>query len=251
MSKRFFIVTGASRGLGESICKQLSELRHTVLAVARNESRLKELWEKNERVEWMTADLADPSAPEQIVARARELSPEIHGLVNNAGVIEPIAPLKECDAARWANVIQVNLTAPSVLMLKLLPHLPPQGGRIVNISSGAAVKVMEGWSAYCTSKAGFLHLTKIAAAENPSVAFFSLRPGVIDTRMQSEIRDTEGMREEDQAKFLQLKAEGNLEPPEVPARAAVWLLLHGPLDRSGEFIQYTDAQVAEGVEDLF
>jgi NAD(P)-dependent dehydrogenase (short-subunit alcohol dehydrogenase family) len=250
MSK-VFIVTGASRGLGEAITSQLASLGCRVLACARSKDRLAELWDQVEEVEWTVCDLSDTGEAKRLVDLAIEKFGQLDGLINNAGTIDPIATLEDSRPESWAQAITVNLTAPALLMNAALPHLKETKGRIVNISSGAAIKVMHGWSAYCTSKAGLLHLTKIAAAECPEVAFFSLRPGVIDTQMQTEIRSSKGMTEADVEKFRDLKESGNLEPPEVPARSAVWLALHGPLDRSGEFIQYTDEQIVAGTEELF
>lgn len=230
---------------------ELSRLGCKVLATARGGEELQELWDKDPNVEWMAADLCQSGVAQSLVDKAVSTFGKLDGLVNNAGSIEPIAPLSNCDAEAWAKAIEVNLTAPAILMGAALPHLKKSGGKILNISSGAAVKVVQGWSAYCTAKAGLLHLTKIAAAENPALSFFSLRPGVVDTQMQSEIRNSQGMTQADLAKFQKLKDENQLEPPSVPARSAAWLVLHGPLERSGEFIEYSDEEVIKGVEKLF
>lgn len=248
---KVFLVTGASRGLGQAMVRILVDLGCKVLACARSEHALRELWEGVDGVEWTACDLSTPGEAERLIALTLEKFGRLDGLINNAGTIQPIQTLQECDPEAWSTAIAVNLTAPALLMQAALPHLKKRNGRVVNISTGAAVKVMQGWSAYCASKAGLLHLTSVVAAECPEVAFFSLRPGVIDTQMQDEIRGSEGMTEQDLQKFHGLKEEGNLEPPEVPARSAVWLALHGPLDRSGEFIQYTDEQVASGCEQMF
>jgi NAD(P)-dependent dehydrogenase (short-subunit alcohol dehydrogenase family) len=237
--------------MGKEICSLLAQLGHKVLATARSSNALKELWDNEESVSWIALDLADPDSPSKLVDEAIKLYGQIDGVVNNAGTIEPIEPLSTADPVLWAQAITVNLTAPALLMAKAVEHLKKTSGKVVNISTGASVKVMQGWSAYCASKAGFLHLTSVAAAENPEIAFFSLRPGVVDTKMQDEIRSSTGMAPEDHQKFQNLKETGGLEPPEVPARAAVWLLLHGPLERSGEFLQYTDEQISQGVETLF
>ncbi|MFA5507954.1 MAG: SDR family NAD(P)-dependent oxidoreductase [Vulcanimicrobiota bacterium] len=246
-----FLVTGASRGLGEAIVRQLQNLGHRVMACARSEERLKELWQGVANVEWTACDLSEWQDAEKLLNRTMERFGSLDGLVNNAGTIQPIDPLEQCDSAEWARAITLNLTTPTLMIRAALPYLRKSRGRVVNISTGAAVKVVQGWSAYCASKAGFLHLTQVVAVECPEVGFFSLRPGVIDTGMQSEIRDSAGMTESDLAKFKGLKESGSLEPPEVPARSAVWLALHGPLDRSGELIEYTDDQVQSGAQELF
>ncbi len=112
---------------------------------------------------------------------------------------------------------------------------------------------MEGWSAYCASKAGLLHLTRVLATEEPEVTAVSLRPGVVDTRMQAQIRQSEpgAMPPSSKERFENLKEEGELEPPEVPARAIAWLVLHAPEEWSGEFIEYDELRVAEPARALF
>lgn len=248
---RNFVVTGGSRGLGAAIVKALAGLGHQVLTTGRHENTSAKAYGNHPNVQWVAADFSDPTAAQYLADQAKQRFGTVHGLVNNAGVIDPIAPLAQADAAAWAQAITINFTTPSLLMGALLPALAPGESRVVNISSGAAIKVVKGWSAYCAAKAGFLHLTRVAAEEYPTTAFFSLRPGVIDTEMQREIRESSGMTEADLAKFQSLKADGQLVAPEIPGRAAAWLALHGPGDRSGEFIEYTDPQIVAGVESLF
>lgn len=248
---RNFVVTGGSRGLGAAIVKALAGLGHNVLTTGRSEQTLAKTHAGQPTVQWVTADFADPQAAQYLADEAKKRLGIIHGLVNNAGVIDPIGPLAQADAKAWADAVTINFTTPSLLMGALLAAMVPGESRVVNISSGAAVKVVKGWSAYCSAKAGFLHLTRVAAEEYPSTVFFSLRPGVIDTEMQREIRESSGMTEADLAKFQSLKADGQLVPPEIPGRAAAWLALHGPAARSGEFIEYTDPEVAAGVESVF
>lgn len=251
MKPKSFLVTGASRGLGAAIVTCLSVAGHKVLATARGESALNELWSQDPNVVIHCCDLRDPRQAEILLERAVKEFGALDGLVNNAGVISPIAPLADCDPEDWAQAIAINLTAPAILMRAAIPYLTVSSGRVVNISSGAATKVVQAWGAYCASKAGLLHLTSICAAEYPEVAFFSLRPGTIDTEMQGEIRDSKGMTEADLTKYRELKESGKLVPAQVPARAAAWLVLHGPLSRSGEFIDYTDPLITKGCEELF
>lgn len=245
------LVTGASRGLGAAVVEQLSSLGCRVLATARSQAHLETLWSENPQVDWIAADLSEPEQIQELIQDATGRYGKLDGLVNNAGTIDPIQKLADADPHQWARSIQVNLTAPALLTRAALPLLEQNKGRVVNISSGAAIKSVQGWSAYCTAKAGLTHLTRVAAVEYPNVGFFSLRPGVIDTQMQQEIRESSGMTTEEVEKFRGLKAEGKLEPPKVPARAICWLLLHGPTSRSGEFIEYTDPEVKEGVDRLF
>jgi NAD(P)-dependent dehydrogenase (short-subunit alcohol dehydrogenase family) len=177
----------------------------------------------------------------------------LDALVNNAGVLSPVMPLADADPDAWARNIGVNLLAPFYLIRAAVPALRSAGGRVVNISSGAAQKPIGAWSAYCAAKAALTHLTAVLAVEEPRITAVALRPGVIDTRMQALIR-REGpgaMDPEKASYFRQLKQEGRLEPPWVPARSAAWLALHAPRDLSGRFIEYDDPQVAEPALALF
>lgn len=248
---RRVLITGATGGLGEAMARLLDGLGHATLLMGRDESRLRKLQSQLRHAQWLVADLAEPLAAPEVMARSVQLLGGLDALINNGATIDPIASLAQADPQSWARAIEVNLTAPALLMAAALPHLQQTRGRIVNVSTGAAVKPTPGWSAYCASKAGLLHLTAVAALEAPEVPCFSLRPGVIDTGMQATIRESAAMRPSDHQRFLDLHRDGALEPPEVPARAAVWLALEGPTRRSGELIEYKDAEVAAGVRLLF
>ncbi len=245
------IITGASRGLGAAMARLADRLGARSLLVARSAEPLERLAAELQNAVACPCDLSQPEQAQQLIKTAVERFDRLDALINNAGTIEPIQPLAQADPAAWAQAITVNLTSPALLMAAALPHLESTRGGLVNISTGAAVKVVQGWSAYCASKAGLLHLASVVAQEAPGVACFSLRPGVIDTQMQDEIRNSTGMTAQDLEKFHKLKSESQLEPPEVPARSALWLALQGPLERSGEFIQYTDPQVVAGASALF
>ncbi len=251
MSQRRVVVTGATGGLGKAIVSQLDALGHQTYLLARDQSKLDSLLGTLNHASGAVVDLETCEDFQQVVDAAVKTLGGLDGLVNNAGMVEPMGLLADLGIKEWESALRVNLTAPAQLMTAALPALRSSAGRIVNISSGAAVKPTAGWGAYCTAKAGLLHLGRVVAAEEPTVSCFSLRPGVIDTDMQREIRESAGMREEEKRRFLELHREGKLEQPEVPARAAVWLVLHGPLNRTGELIEYTDSEVVEGIGQLF
>lgn len=245
------LVTGATGGLGGAIVRLLDGLGHRTVITGRDQQRLRELESELSHAQILVWDLSEARAAGDVVEQAVTKLGGLDAVINNGATIDPIAPLAKAKAQSWERAVAVNLTAPALLMAAALPHLEKSGGRLVNISTGAAVKPMPGWSAYCASKAGLLQLTAVAALEHPEVPCFSLRPGVIDTGMQAAIRQSDGMRAADLKRFTDLHADGGLEPPEVPARAAIWLALHGPAARSGQLVEYTDAEVKAGVEQLF
>jgi len=99
-----------------------------------------------------------------------------------------------------------------------LPSLRESKGRIVIVSSGAAINAYSTWGSYGSSKAAVNHLVATLANEEQTVTAISIRPGVVDTEMQQDIREKHHsvMDEEDRKKFLELKAEGKLLRPEQP-----------------------------------
>ncbi|MGE0488910.1 MAG: SDR family NAD(P)-dependent oxidoreductase [Vulcanimicrobiota bacterium] len=246
MQDRVVLITGASRGLGAAIARCLDAAGCNLVLTARSREALEDLASQCSRAMVVSADLAENgAAPALVEATVKEYG-RLDALIHNAGVLGPLDRLAEADPQSWEHNLRVNLLAPMLLTRAALPHLRHPQGRIVHISTGAAVKPMEGWSAYCTSKAGLLHLSSVIAAEEPEVTSLSLRPGVIDTAMQTEIREQgqSGMTEEKWKNFVNLKEQGQLEPPEVPARVAAWLALFAPRQWSGEFLQYTDERVS-------
>ena len=250
MSRRI-LLTGATQGLGEAIARGLDSLGHQTFLVARDQDKLEQLKEELSHAAVAAVDLGQPDQLSGVVELAVSRLGGLDALINNAGTIEPIGPVGSLTPLEWEQALRVNLTAPALLMAAALPYLQESRGRVVNISSGAAVKPTKGWGAYCAAKAGLLALSNVLTLEESGIACFSLRPGVIDTGMQQRIRSSQSMPSDAQERFLELHQKGELEPPEVPARAAIWLALQGPFERSGEFIEYKDSQIQAGVTALF
>ncbi|PZQ48156.1 MAG: short-chain dehydrogenase [Rhodovulum sulfidophilum] len=232
------LITGAGRGLGRSIAFALAEAGYPVaLGCRRREDAAAvaaEIAAAGGRALAVALDVADRETVEAGVAFAADWTGgRLSGLVNNAGLIEPIALLGDTDPSAWARLITVNLVGACDVVRAGLPRLTD--GVIVNISSGAAATPMEGWSAYCASKAGLAMLTRCLALEYGArgIRCYGFRPGVVDTDMQAGIRAS-GLNP-----ISRLRRE-ELLPPEVPARAVAWLLSHRPEDLSGQEIDIRD-----------
>jgi NAD(P)-dependent dehydrogenase (short-subunit alcohol dehydrogenase family) len=243
------LLTGASRGIGAATARHLARSGASLALVARSrtgtEAVAEEVRQLGGAAICIRGDVADREACLDAVARTLETFSRIDALVNNAGVLEPISSLAAADAGKWRYNLEVNLLGPVNLIQAALPALRKASGRIVNVSSGAALNPVVGWSAYCTAKAGLTHLTRVLAAEERSLTVLSLRPGTVDTEMQASIRrdGASGMTPEKVTHFSALKAEGRLVPPEVPARSVAWLALYAPREWSGEFLDYDDPRI--------
>lgn len=190
------LVTGASRGLGEGVARALAGEGAAVMLLARDGAAAaavaQEIAASGGRAEAIAADVADWAATEAAVAATRaRLGARLDILVNNAGVIEPIEEIASSDPALWARNIAINLTGAYHGVRAVLPGmLAAGGGTIVNVSSGAAYRPLEGWSAYCSGKAGLAMLTRAIALETEGrgIRAFGFSPGTIDTEMQVKIR---------------------------------------------------------------
>jgi NAD(P)-dependent dehydrogenase (short-subunit alcohol dehydrogenase family) len=140
-------------------------------------------------------------------------------LVCNAGIVDPIGHLSDTDPDAWGRLIDINLKGVYHGMRAVMPGMIAQGhGTILTVSSGAAHGPVEGWSAYCSSKAGAYMLTRAAdlEAREKGLRIMGLSPGTVATQMQREIK-TSGINP-----VSQLDWSDHI-PPEWPAKALVWM----------------------------
>jgi NAD(P)-dependent dehydrogenase (short-subunit alcohol dehydrogenase family) len=192
---RTALVTGASRGLGEGVARELAARGAAVMLLARDGDLAgtiaREILAAGGRADALACDVSDYPAVERAVADTRRRLGGLDVLINNAGVIEPIANLADSDPAAWARNVQINLVgAYNVVRAAIDGMMRQGGGTIVNVSSGAAYRPLEGWSAYCAGKAGLAMMTRSIALETAgrSLRIFGFSPGTIDTDMQVKIR---------------------------------------------------------------
>ena len=253
--RKTVIVTGASRGLGAAAARAAGALGANVALNARSEGDLQAVAAEVEaaggRALVVAGDVSEADACRRLVAATVEAFGRLDAVINNAGVLQPIAPLAEGDPAAWRSNILINVLGPYYLTRFAMPHLRRNKGRVINVSSGAAVRATEGWSAYCTAKAALNHFNRVLAAEEGNVVAIAVRPGVVDTAMQQAIREKgrEGMPAESHQKFVAYHEEGELLPPEVPGRVLAVLALHAPAAWSGDFLSWDDEKVQALVRD--
>ncbi|MEL6268279.1 MAG: SDR family oxidoreductase [Chloroflexota bacterium] len=251
MTTQTVIVTGASDGLGAAIAEQLGKLHANVVITARRQDELEQTAERvmaaGGQVRIVAGDITQAYICKKLVQTAIESFGMLDAIVNNAGVLAPIAAVADGKPNDWRYAFEVNVFGPLTLFQAALPHLrkADQPGRVINVSSGAAVTSYPTWGAYGATKAALNHLTATISAEEPHITTIALRPGVVDTAMQQQIRD-EGkdvMPEVLYNRFTQFHEEGDLLPPEKPGFAAAVLALHAPPDWSGQFMSWDDEYV--------
>jgi 3-oxoacyl-[acyl-carrier protein] reductase len=185
---------------------------------------------KGGRAEALSCDVSNYAAVEKVVALAKAQLGAVDILVNNAGVIEPIAEVAATDPAAWAENISINLVGAYYVVRAVLPSmLAGGGGSIVNVSSGAAYRPLEGWSAYCAGKAGLAMITRSVALETAGkgIRIFGFSPGTIDTEMQVKIRAS-GIN------MISRIPRGELSPVEHAVRGLMYLCTRAGDDLLGQ-----------------
>ncbi len=248
--KPVIIVTGASRGLGAAIACWLAKAGAGVTLMARSEEKLGQIAERVTQLGGIpliqNTDVSEPDACLAAVTKTIEHFGRLDALVNNAGIVQPIASIATSDPDAWRHNIDVNFMAPFYLTQAAVSELRNTRGRIVNVSSGAANLTLENISAYCAAKAALNHFTAVLAAEEPFITALAVRPGVVDTGMQTFIRNEgpKAMSSDQIGYYIALKEQGQLEPPEIPARSIAWLALHAPVAFSGQFLDYDDPRIS-------
>lgn len=192
LKDKVVVITGASRGIGAAAARYVAEHGGKVVLAARSTQQIEQIaGEIGNAALAVACDVSLASDLEALVAAAQARFGRIDVLVNNAGTIEPIARMDEVDPDGWARVIDVNLKGVFYGVRAVLPVMLAQGGgTIINISSGAASNALEGWSAYCASKAGALSLTKCTDKEfgGLGIRCVGLSPGTVATQMQHDIK---------------------------------------------------------------
>jgi NAD(P)-dependent dehydrogenase (short-subunit alcohol dehydrogenase family) len=178
------IVTGASRGLGLALGRALSERGWKLVVDARDAGPLDAGWAGVPGVVALAGDVSDPDHRRALADAA---GGSIDLLVNNASVLgpspQPALDAYPLDALR--RVYEVNVIAPLALVQLALPHLAP-GGRVLNVTSDAAVEPYEGWGGYGSSKAALDQLSAVLAAEHPELRVYVVDPGDMRTQLQQE-----------------------------------------------------------------
>ena len=255
--KPVVIVTGASQGLGAAIAHWLGRIKAIVVLVARTAQTLEQtavaVKEQGGAPLVLPVDVARADACFNVVQETMQRFGRLDALINNAGVFQPLAATADSDPEQWRYNIEVNLLGPYHMIRAAIGPLRHRKGRIVNVSSGAAVHSICNASAYCAAKAGLNHLTRVLAEEEPLVTVVAIRPGVVDTAMQTYIRTHgPGVMEPGQIAYYRgLKTDNLLEPPAVPARVIAWLALKAPSGITGDFIDYDDQRFRKPSEDFF
>lgn len=230
MSDSICILSGASRGLGLAMARQLRRGGYRLLTMSRRPNP--EL--DGAGVEQWAIDLSEPAdAAARLhdwVAALPRAPLRSLTLINNAAGLATLAPLDRVDAAELSQALRIGLEAPLLLTAAFLRAsgdlTVPR--KVLNISSGLGRFAMAGAAVYCAAKSGLDHLSRAIALEEAArphgARVVSLAPGVIDTDMQSQLRGADPAVFAERERFVGLQAEGRLDSAEAAAaKVLAWL----------------------------
>lgn len=215
LAGRVILVTGAGKGIGAELVRILHEKGATVYAGVYPVDAVEDLPAAVPRVK---LDVTSQADVDSVIARIAAERGWLDVVVNNAGVILPIGPLAEIATDELAPAFAVNVMGVHRVTVAALPLLRASRGTILNAGTGAATTAMEGWTAYCSTKAGMHMLTRMMALElaKEGLRIFFLGIPPTNTAMQDKIRAS-GLNHISQI------PQDKLVPPRVPASCMAYL----------------------------
>ena len=234
LENRTALITGANQGLGKVIARAYVQAGANVLLCARDESKLLEVQTElqgfckpGQRVGAMHTDVSKRDEVNQLVSFALDKFPQIHILVNNAGVYGPKGPIEDVDWDEWVQAIEVNLLGSILVAKTLLPHFRTNHyGKIIQLSGGGATAPLPFISAYAASKAGIVRFMETLAGEvkTDGIDVNSIAPGALNTRLLDEVLEAgpEKVGRSFYERSVKQKTEGGA-PLERGAELAVFL----------------------------
>ena len=227
------IVTGAGRGIGQAISLLLADAGASVVLVARSADEINSVADQIKRrggnALAIPTDVSDAGQIDHLLVLTMRAFGRIDILVNNAAVVSPLGKVWETSPAAWSKLIKINVVGPYLCSRVILPHMIDRGsGRIINVSSGVADRGVEGLSAYSASKAALERFTETLALEiaQTGVKVSAFRPGIVDTAMQVELRETPDYLFPRASQWQTWHDDQQLRPTVEPAYGILWLASH-------------------------
>ena len=217
LNNKVAVITGASRGLGAGLAQVFADAGMKLGLCARTAPTAPD----NTQVIASSVDVSDAQAVTGFADQVEQQFGAIDLWINNAGLLDPIAPLRDIDPAAFRQLIEVNVLGVVHGAQAFIRHRRRHGGGVlINISSGAAQHGYAGWSAYCASKSAVDRFSEAIALEeaDQGIRIYAVAPGVVDTDMQHKIRSATPDDFPMVDKFHQLKADGAFNSPEFVGR---------------------------------
>jgi benzil reductase ((S)-benzoin forming) len=215
-----YIITGVSRGIGKALAEEFLSSGSGVIGIGRKHDI------DHPNFSFVQCDLSVPSEVERLKV---SIPKGAVTLINNAGVLGVIKRLTEQDPPDVERVLKINTVAPVLLTNLIYNSVSDKNSFcLINISSGAANRAIPSWASYCASKAALNMFSEAFYLEEKEKGFspkvYAVAPGVVDTEMQQEIRNTSDADFSSAHKFVDLKRNNDLFTSEVVAKKLIQLI---------------------------
>jgi len=208
--QKVFIITGANRGLGQAFVDILiKDENNFIISISRSQTKVQKGY-STANFYLIKADLSENTLDKKIEVLKELITKQDIYFINNASIIEPITKIEYLDKEVIDKTISINIKSTILITKFLLYHFNNHKLSFINISSGAANRAISNWSLYCASKAFIKMFFNVAEKEYKQHRFFNIDPGVMDTNMQTIIREIDFP---DVSDFKKLQEEGKLKSP--------------------------------------
>jgi NAD(P)-dependent dehydrogenase (short-subunit alcohol dehydrogenase family) len=253
MSGKVILITGASKGLGLACARILLSNKFGASVVTISRSRTSELdklaEEYGKRLTILQGDISLEQVTSNAVSTAVKTYGSLDGLVLNAGTLHPLGRISSTSIStlsEWRNVFEINFFSLVHTVQAALPHLRKAGGRIVFVSSGAATGNISAWGPYNATKAAMNSFARTLANEEPDIVSVAVRPGMVDTGMQSVLREigASEMHPHEHQIFLDVHSSSKLVKPEQSGHVLASLAVSASKDLSGKFVTWNGEECA-------
>lgn len=220
LSGKTVLITGASRGIGEASVAEFAAAGAKVVLTARSEAEINRIAAPfGDQALAIAGDIADPLFVTTLINQTVSHFDGLEVVINNAAALHPIARIEDADINDWSKLIDINVKGVFYAAKAALPHMMKSGeGIILTVSSGAAQNPLEGWSAYCASKAAAAMMTRSFHLEYGwhGISSMGLSPGTVATQMQRDIKAS-GINPVSELEW------SDHVPPSWPAKAMVYM----------------------------
>jgi benzil reductase ((S)-benzoin forming) len=220
-----YIITGSNRGIGKAIIDLILPTPNAeIIAVGRtaNDEHLKYVKAQPSRLHFIEADLAKPDCLPKMLLKfdLHMAAADCIVFINNAGTISPIERIGRLDLQDLTVSLGVNCVSPALIVNHIIKESFNKRLILANITSGAAIRAIDGWVAYCSSKAYmkmFFSVLTEQVKNDPRIQVFQIDPGMVDTDMQQNIRRSDPEIFPSRTDFIDAKDKGILKTPEQAA----------------------------------
>lgn len=211
------LITGTGGGIGKATAELLLKEDYLVFGYSRTNNI------QHPNFNFTKIDLSNLDAVKQLQF-PKDNQQDIL-LINNAATIGTIVPFDKKETSDIIHEYSLNLVAPTILCKKFINTYPENKKLLINIGSGAGNSPIHSWSTYCTAKAALDMLTRGIAEENhKNLTVFSIHPGVVDTNMQSEIRNSDPKNFPLLSKFIDYFRNHELENTDIVAQKLLYII---------------------------